>query len=249
MKKEKPKYLYKYRPINIHTINMILSNEAYFSLPKDFNDPFDCNVMPESLYTPEEHINFLNSIKEELTPEQFKNSMENPIKTFEYEWKGAFNNIRSRMRMFCLSEICNNVMMYSHYADSHQGICLEFLVSGDPFYDILEAVTYNEKIPVFHPFNADLNLQRKELPTIQLLTKSWTWSYEEEWRIIKDGPDPMLYKFPPDLLSSIIFGCRTSSDDKLLIKRLIENRVPSIQLKEAIKKDYSFDLEIKPHES
>jgi hypothetical protein len=92
-------------------------------------------------------------------------------------------------------------------------------------------------------------LPPKELIQIEVFTKSCSWSYEQEWRIIKDGPDPMLYKFPPNILSSIIFGCRTSPDDKLLIKRLIENRVPSIQLKEAIKKEYSFDLEIKSYES
>ncbi len=154
MKKEKPEYLYKYRPINTHTINMILSNEAYFSLPIDFNDPFDCNVVPESIYTPEEHRNYLNFIKEELTPEDFKYLKEDTIKALEYTFKGTFENIRNGLRMFCLSEINNSVMMYSHYADSHKGICLEFLVSDDPFYNILESVSYNEKIPVFHPFNA-----------------------------------------------------------------------------------------------
>ena len=99
----------------------------------------------------------------------------------------------------------------------------------------------------FHPFNENLDLPRKELKEIEVLVKSCSWSYENEWRIIKDGPDQCIYKFPPNILSSIIFGYQTSSADKLLIKRIIENKTPSIQLKEAIKKEKSFELEIRPY--
>ena len=63
MIKERPKLLYKYRPINRHTINMILANQAYFSLPIDFNDPFDCNTIPKLIYTREEQVKFLTNLK------------------------------------------------------------------------------------------------------------------------------------------------------------------------------------------
>ena len=63
IKKEKPNYLYKYRPINRHTLNMIVYNEAYFSLPIDFNDPFDCNIMPSLIYTNEEREKFAKQFK------------------------------------------------------------------------------------------------------------------------------------------------------------------------------------------
>ena len=152
MKKEKPEYLYKYCPINRHTLDMISSNEAYFSLPKDFNDPFDCNIIPEIVYTKEEHIIVLNTMKGRLTSEEYKILEDNPTKAMEQAWEGTINNIRNSLRIFCLSAINNNVMMYSHYADSHKGICLEFLVSDDLFYNILEYVHYRERIPVFSSF-------------------------------------------------------------------------------------------------
>ncbi len=253
MKKENPKYLYKYRPVNRHTLNMISSNEAYFSLPIDFNDPFDCNIVPEIIYTSEEFEIFVNSLKEredgQVSQNEIKNLLENPVETLEHNWKGTINNIRNNLRIFCLSAINNNVMMYSHYAEGHKGICLEFLVSDDPFYGSLDYVRYTEKIPVFHPFNENQNIIQKELMEIEVLTKACTWFYEEEWRIIKRGPNPFMYKFSPNILTSIIFGYQTSSDNKLLIERVINKRVPSIQLKEAFKKEKSFDLGIRPYKS
>ncbi|MHA1989181.1 MAG: hypothetical protein ACW98D_21365, partial [Promethearchaeota archaeon] len=128
-------------------------------------------------------------------------------------------------------------------------ICLEFLVSDDPFFSALDYVRYKEKIPVFHPFNEDMKLIHKELIEIEVLTKSCSWCYEEEWRIIKDGPTPLIHKFSPNILSSIIFGYQTPTADKLLIEKVIDKRVPSIQLKEVIREEKSFDLEIRPYNS
>lgn len=229
---------------------MILFNDVYFSLPIEFNDPFDCNTIPNLIYTEEEkekyRFNLMNDVKN--TQEVF-NSLGNDIeKTFEDGWKYTFNNIRNNLRIFCLSEVNNNVMMYSHYADSHKGICLEFKVTDDPFWEEVEYVRYKNNVPDFHPFHNDIKFIHKELIEIETLIKSCTWSYENEWRIIKDGPYPMIHKFPSNILTSIIFGYQTSTEDKLFIQRIIEKRTTSIQLKEVVKKEKSFELEIKPYQ-
>ena len=44
---EKVKRLYKYRPDGEHTLRLLEYQEMYFSLVKDFNDPFDCRVLIE----------------------------------------------------------------------------------------------------------------------------------------------------------------------------------------------------------
>jgi Protein of unknown function (DUF2971) len=247
--KEKPKYLYKYCPINEHTINMICSNEAYFSLPIKFNDPFDCNIVPEIIYTPEEHMKFVSVLKEtnNFTQTEYRGLVENPKKFIGMEWNNIIEEIRKNIKVFCLSSVNDNILMYSHYAEKHRGICLEFLVTNDPFFDTLDYVRYKKMIPPFHAFNENKNLIQNELKEIEVLTKSCQWSYEEEWRILKNGSP--IYIFSPEILSSIIFGCQTSSEDKIIIERAVEKRIPPIQLKEAIKKEKSFELEIKPYKS
>jgi len=136
-------------------------------------------------------------------------------------------------------------MMYSHYADSHRGICLEFAVSEDIFFDHLNYIRY-EDVPIFNPCVEDANVF---LPIIQILLKSSYWSYEKEWRIIKQGPSPCEYEFTPGTISAIIFGYKTSSEDRLLIKSIINNREPVIQLKKVYRSaKNSFNLEIKPFE-
>ena len=251
MKKVRPKFLYKYRPINKHTLNMISECEAYFSLPIDFNDPFDCNIVPEFIYTAEEQKEFLSNLEknENITQKEFDDLLNNPEVTLENAWIKTIENIRNNLRIFCLSEVNNNVMMYSHYADSHKGICLEFLVSGDPFFDSLDYVRYPNTFPTFHPFHKDIQLIREELKEIEILTKSHSWCYEEEWRIIKDGPNPSNYKFSPHILSSVIFGFQTPNSDRSMIEKIVKNMTPSVKLQEAVKKNKSFELEIKPYVS
>jgi hypothetical protein len=248
MEKEKPKYLYKYRPINIHTLNLIISNEAYYSSPDDLNDPFDCNIIPQIDYT--NLIKFAEARRNEgsITQEEHDNLLGNPEAIMEHGFQETMDNIRNNLKIFCLSEINNNVMMYSHYADSHRGICLEFSVSNDSFYDCLDYVRYTKNVPVFHGFNDDIKLIRNELKEIEVLTKSCSWSYEKEWRIIIDNSSHV-QKFSSNILTSIIFGYKTSDYDKLVIENIIKKRSPSIQLQKVIKKGKSFELEIEPYKS
>lgn len=84
--------------------------------------------------------------------------------------------------MLCFSRHWNNPVIWSHYADSHKGICLEFEVADT----LANPVNYiREPLPFDDP------------PTIEtvrrmLLTKFDDWSYESEIRLwttteTKDG--------------------------------------------------------------
>ncbi len=230
---------------------MILANEIYFALPIDFNDPFDCNISPEMVYTPQEYENFVSSIDQRKNgypnQDEIEQLLQDPVKVLEKNWIESISSVRNNVRVCCLSSVNDSVMMFSHYADSHKGICLEFKVVDDPFFSELNYVRYVDKIPVFHPFIEDVSLAQRELVEIEVLTKSKTWCYEEEWRVIKSGPNPSIHKFPVEILTSIIFGYQTPKEDKLLIAKIIDKREASIQLKDAVKKEKSFDIEIRPY--
>ena len=82
--------------------------------------------------------------------------------------------------ILCFSRRWRNPVLWSHYADSHRGICLGFDVRDEFF----EAGKYQEK-------RLDLNIskfkalpkqERLELVKKLLFTKYKGWSYEEEVR-------------------------------------------------------------------
>ncbi len=74
--------------------------------------------------------------------------------------------------MLCFSKHWHNPVLWSHYADRHQGICLGFDIDKQ----CVRPVTYVSKRP------------RLEIPPSQkdadllLYTKFVDWRYEEEWR-------------------------------------------------------------------
>lgn len=247
MNKNYPKYLYKYRPINKNTIKLLTCNEAYFSLPTDFNDPFDCNIIPRFIYTQRELATFLIKLKKRDGYQNFEEDIQylrnNPIDILNKHVGDAIEKIRNNIRVYCLSQVNNNVLMYAHYADGHKGICLEFKFDDHLFFNTLNFVRYRRKYPMIHPFKKG----RIDAALIidEVLTKSTSWNYEKEWRILKEG-EKSLYQFSPNTLTAIIFGCQTPYEDKLLIRNLVANRKPSVQLKEVFKMDNSFCIDIKP---
>lgn len=50
-----------------------------------------------------------------------------------------------------------------------------------------------------------------------LLTKSYSWKYEKEWRIIEHESGPGWYHFPKELLTGIIFGSEMKKENSDLI--------------------------------
>jgi hypothetical protein len=105
-----------------------------------------------------------------------------------------FEQIRSRiqesLRICSFSERRDSIIMWSHYAERHEGFCLEYETScaNDPtrlflfpviYSDVLfDATRYviaaiDEAMPVNHLF-----------PMLAALYKAEDWSYEREWRLV-----------------------------------------------------------------
>lgn len=78
--------------------------------------------------------------------------------------------------------------MWSHYADSHKGICLEFDINrGGFFYNNLLPVQYRKRYPKFEL--SDYQDEENMMFTMHqqaICTKSVLWKYEKEWRVIAD---------------------------------------------------------------
>lgn len=252
MIEEKIEYLYKYRPLyngnknsyefNKHTLSILQKGELYFSTPKEFNDPFDC-LFPILSYeiTKEQVKEKLHSkdIESRETRKQLKayirdfcnKDIDNYVDYFntliktDPKFLYELNRDQSdKFEICCFSKNYKNILMWSHYADSHKGICIGIktiyednsnLIEFQKVKDIdkikAESVIYNldnKKIP---PVNYQ-NLT-EELLEQSLITKSFHWKYEEEHRtiLLKNMVDTQILKLKKANICQIIFGFKTPS--------------------------------------
>jgi len=213
--------IYRFRPFDIRTISSLLKSELYFSDPKDFNDPFDCQIP----------IDF--------NPKALKNNLE--FKNVKLP-KEVYGNIH----ICCFSRERDNILQWSHYADSHRGICLGFGEDNDirKWNRSLIFVDYAKKMPkinyfkilneliktdrnLYYDINGRLNSRKlfTDLDAVIMIetvgTKQLEWKYEQEARILSSTNGNL--KYPKELLKEIIFGFKLKNDDKIIIKGMISS--------------------------
>lgn len=109
------------------------------------------------------------------------------------------------MGVACFSARLDSILMWSHYADGHKGLCLEFDTKYLPFSDRekLHRLIYSNSYPRLSPIAI---FQSSNMPFDPLVTKSKDWEYEEEWRFITDKGNWLL-EYEPKALTAIYFGC------------------------------------------
>ena len=139
------------------------------------------------------------------------------------------SNLYDLASIACFTETNNNQLMWSHYADSHKGFCVEYDLKLLP-KDSLEVckhlfpVLYGEKRIINYNLKK-LNNELKELREAinkqyvyddieyfnniipLFITKGTAWAYEKEWRVIYTKKD--MYEIDDDVLYScnIPFSC------------------------------------------
>ena len=160
-KKQPPSHLYKYQPFNVRTLANLKQASIWFSAPVDFNDPFDCalsGVDPERVPDSEvqrvldqliEKPGLSPKVRAEMCTADGKATLkfrESLIKSLE----GAFEDQRKIRReqrgVACFSELHDDIVMWSHYADGHRGFCLEFSTAFMPFSKAFQ-VCYQDNFP------------------------------------------------------------------------------------------------------
>lgn len=125
-----------------------------------------------------------------------------------------------------LTRTARHLLMWSHYAESHRGMLLEFderhpcfsrSLRDSTFQGRLIPVTYSDARPVIEDETA---IAYQEV----LSTKALEWAYEQEVRLFwpisradgvagndRDGHPVHRYSVPTDALRSVTFGCRVRS--------------------------------------
>jgi Protein of unknown function (DUF2971) len=102
--------------------------------------------------------------------------------------------MKREWRVLCFSAVANNILLWSHYADSHRGAVLAF----EPRFEsksglaAAKAISYSKQVNTaisLEEYIAFLTSQRPK-PNNEMafersaFRKSLNWDYEEEWRVI-----------------------------------------------------------------
>ena len=249
-----PKYLYKYFPINEYTESIFVKNEVFFTSPLQFNDPFDSRLNRVFKGSQIAKKLFIRKELKQLpscSNEQRREILNNPMKIIEFEenLQKLGDDFRNQMGVFCLSAKKDNILMWSHYAQQHQGFCLEF----DPKYGFFQRshpIIYDTKLPTFNILKYKGTKDEKLALANSLLTKSEDWEYEQEWRVINlpEHGGPGVHKLHKESLTGIIFGFRINEEDRKQIILWCETRKhkPNYYITRPKKENYG--LEIVPFE-
>jgi hypothetical protein len=235
----------------------------YFSSPQGFNDPFDCQVPPSFNDSARDLEKYAHRLAKEKFPTLSRLERRRRVRNIRPQLTGAhFEQIyRDWERKFLnetgiLSLTTNNdhILMWSHYASGHTGVCLQFEYSpGREFFGLALPVSYADEFPdvtFTGIFNApDQRTAMVQYGRLLFLHKSSHWSYEEEWRLV-DFPNDGVRRygprsFPAKLLTAIILGCRMSEERKREICDLLSARSPRPIVYEAMKKDRQFALDMR----
>lgn len=147
--------------------------------------------------------------------------------------------ITEKIGVLCLSAQKDDILMWSHYADSHRGICLEF----DGYYKFFaqaQKVQYPPVRPRINPFRQNDD----EMMEIALLTKATPWKYEQEWRLIHYMQGPGVYRFPAEALTGVILGSQISSADEHKVRGWVETAKRPIKLYRSSPCEKTFSLKI-----
>jgi Protein of unknown function (DUF2971) len=246
------KFLYKYRSINSKGLERIFShNELYHSDPTTFNDPFDCRPLITTHRNDFKRNEFYKSIAKQQFPNANKKQIKNEVKKnpsfkklkLPVFLENCFIKFLKDYGLYCLSEIPDNILMWSHYSDSHKGVCLQFKADKERtiFWEAFK-VTYQEEYPKVNIMDMGNKTQFFDL----FATKSNSWEYEQERRIIKspDEGGSKVYSFQPELLTGVILGAKMSKEDEETINKWVsKNQTPIPIYKATInKKSYTIDI-------
>lgn len=245
MKRKLPKVLYKYRDWSKENHRRIIEeNEIYFTSPKDFNDPFDCRIAPNITQLNDEEIkkfidktiiqNFSDFDRkgfdiEKLIAQRTIDLTSNKIEEQRRFEEETFKKQDLHFGIFSLSKRWDSILMWSHYANNHSGICIGFYAEELEKIASLNPVAYSNKFPII----SALEFETLESMIPSIYTKAKDWNYEKEYRLFDiSHPDTFIEEkrkviIPDKCFSDVTLGL-TFDETKIdgLKKNLKKKKIP-----------------------
>lgn len=166
---------------------------------------------------------------------------------------------RKNARIISFCRRVDSQLLWSHYANSHKGLCLHFSSGGFPSETLRRGtVAYATQRPtVLASLVAKLALPEKNsLPTgrriewrtelyrSMFFTKPIDWNYEEEYRLVYSNATTEAVEFGKDALLEVIFGVNTPKGLKNKVKSLTKKYGYQVAFREAEISKTTFSVDV-----
>lgn len=194
--------------VNKRLKNSLQESKIYFSHPASFNDPLECTIPITidnyDIYA-DKYREYIESILSKIIgcPEDETSRNKRIYEAIE------FGIPVENCLIICFAKSDNNQLMWSHYADQHQGVCLCYEVpdakeewdaqikwSDSIAFDMKnfnmdyfgDSVVYQSKRPSLHVADSSLPIEEWTFENDYkiedaVFVKPECWRYEQEWRL------------------------------------------------------------------
>jgi hypothetical protein len=250
--------LYKFMTVNDehpeYLEQLFINLRLYHALPSSFNDPFECKPhykLPTSKAK-------IDAIRRRLaivgrrhgnSKKASKRFARDALKDKSKLEEGIK---QSAVKRFGQVKVCSyttsksNLLLWSHYADSHRGICIEFNANLDPMRMSMK-VKYQDEYPqIEYPLPQDARGFES------IFTKSSQWSYEDEYRSLliaaadnQPPHDDVSFFIRPGAIIGVYLGSQISPAHTEIVLNLIRRSESAPRIWKAEIADDTFSINFK----
>jgi hypothetical protein len=241
----RPAILYKYLSLGTdeeaaRARDSIQHHRMWFSSRLAFNDPFDCRPTVDLSADADTKIRWMakqylargTCTKHEdaiARAAHVINKTDGKDIELSKQIESQVQRHLDGIGILCLAGTASSLLMWSHYSDSHRGICIGYrsLLVGDMF-DAARTVKYQKDYPSICAWTDDQCTKLKKA----LLTKADCWRYEKEYRILDGANCNFIREHEPENVASVILGARIdpgARDSILEAARGMESRPSLLQ--------------------
>jgi tetratricopeptide (TPR) repeat protein len=193
----------KFRAITKNTLVSLATRNIFFQTPSKLNDPLDCPIVN--------------------------------IEDDSFIQEGSFKVLKktlSTIKIFSVGDAYSytNILMWSHYADNHKGVCIGYKFKPALFENhkmCINKVEYQEKLKNQYWQSVSSSIKHG------FFQKYENWQYENEHRVIwLPNDDASTVNLGDGIeISSITFGYKCNQADIDTIKSLVGDTVDYHQIK------------------
>jgi hypothetical protein len=200
--------IYKFRSYaeksRYYTARLLRFSELYFARPDELNDPFEIWANYDFTASDSKKFEFWSQNPEISAP--FTGWSDSQKLKYIADIERQLNRpsfqdnfFRKNLGIFSASTSWTNLVMWSHYGDSHGALCVEVDTDLDTKLPAPVSVTYNTNV-ASHTFYSDEN--QSIIP--QFFSHKFSdWSYENEVRLFHN---PGVFKLSPEAVTAVMFG-------------------------------------------
>lgn len=228
-----PAHLYKYVGTANYHFAILENLEIRFSQPSVLNDPEDCQpqvVAPKDIRAAVDRMMQRNVAKQprRLSKAALARARSDLLRSYTADIDRHIRESADVLRrnldvvgVLSLADTPDNLDMWTRYASDHQGFVIEFDTRFGPLIQRPgESGWQGLPVPVaYQPNRPEVycNSDELQLPYELVIIKTTPWSYEREWRVVRDraiadrvvspGPTEVsLFSIDPRAISAIYVG-------------------------------------------